>query len=88
MAKFRLSDLWWDDRSFGGRIALYFAQRRNNRLHGRRSYTRRPITYDRVVVGYSNGLWWVLKTIVKIAVGLFAVAALAMVVLFVVMVVA
>jgi len=84
MAKFRLSDLWWDDRSFGGRVALWWARRKNTRLHGRRSYTRKPMTYDLVVVGYSNGLWWVLKTLIKIAVGLFAVASLSLIALLIV----
>ena len=76
MAKFRLSDLWWDDRSIGGRIALYFASRRNARLHGRRSYTRRPVTYDRVVKASSDGAWTVIKTVVKVAIGLFAALAI------------
>ena len=76
MAKFRISDLWWDDRSIGGRIALAWSRRRNGRLHGRRSYVRQPATYDTLVKGYADGLLFVLITLAKVAVGLFAAAAM------------
>ena len=76
MRRFRLSDLWWDDRSPGGRIALWWARQKNRRLYGRRSYTRQPFTYDRLVEVYGNGLWWVLKTLAKVAIGLFAAAVI------------
>jgi hypothetical protein len=73
---FRLSDLWWDDRSIGGRVALWWSRRHNRRLDGRRSYSRKPVTYDRIVVAYSDWLWWALKTLAKIAIGIAGAAAL------------
>jgi len=69
---FRISDLWWDDRSPGGRVALWWARRKSSRLYGRRSYTRQPVTYDRMVTAYGDGLWWVLKTLLKVTVGIVA----------------
>jgi hypothetical protein len=73
---FRLSDLWWDDRSIGGRIALSLARRKNRRLVGRRSYVREPVTYDRLVAVYGNGLLWLLKTLAKVLIGLASALAI------------
>ena len=71
-----MSDLWWDDRSIGGRIALSWSRRRNRRLVGRRSYARRPVAYDTLVKGYADGLLRALMLLAQIGIGL-AVAALA-----------
>jgi hypothetical protein len=75
MRKFRLSDLWWDDQSPGGRIALAWSRRKNSSLVGRRSFVRRQSFAD----AYALVLFHVLKTLAKIAVGVafvFVVAAL------------
>ena len=55
---------------------MSFARRKNRRLVGRRSYVRKPVTYDRLVEVSGDGLLWFLKTLAKVMIGLAAALAM------------
>lgn len=56
---------------------MKLARRQNGALVGRRDFGRSPMTYNRIANAYGDGLWWVLKTLAKVCIGLFALALLA-----------